>query len=63
MKLEPASPIPPAGLRELLKDLGDGENGYLGTPVPSGKRTLEEYLRQCVAMTDPAQPTTDHHGH
>ncbi len=55
MKLVPASPIPPAGLRELLEDLGDGENGYMGTSVPSGKRTLEEYLRQCVAMTDPAQ--------
>ena len=55
MKLEPASPIPPAGLRELLEDLGDGENGYMGTPVPSGQKTLEEYLRQCVAMTDPAQ--------
>lgn len=55
MKLVPASPIPPAGLRELLEDLGDGENGYMGTSVPSGKRTLEEYLHQCVAMTDPAQ--------
>ena len=55
MKLVSASPIPPAGLRELLEDLGDGENGYMGTPVPTGKRTLEEYLRQCVAMTDPAQ--------
>lgn len=55
MKLVPASPIPPVGLRELLEDLGNGENGYMGTPVPSGKRTLEEYLRQCVAMTDPAQ--------
>ena len=55
MKLEPASLIPPAGLRELLENLGDGENGYMGTPVPSGKMTLDEYLRHCVAMTDPAQ--------
>ena len=55
MKLVPASPIPPAGLRELLEDLGDGENGFMGTPVPSGKRTLEDYLHHCVAMTDPAQ--------
>ena len=55
LKLEPASPIPPAGLRELLNDLGDGENGYMGTPVPSGKMALEEYLRRCVAATDPAQ--------
>ena len=55
LKLEPAAPIPPAGLRELLEDLGDGENGYMGTPVPSGKSTLEDYLRQCVAMTDSAQ--------
>ncbi len=55
MKLEPASSIPPDGLRELLEDLGDGENGYMGTPVPSGQKTLEEYLHQCVAMTDPAQ--------
>ena len=54
MKLEAASPVPPAGLRELLEDLGDGENGYMGTPVPSRKMTLEEYLRHCVAMTDPA---------
>ena len=55
LKLEPASPIPPAGLRELLNDLGDGENGYMGTPVPSGKMALEEYLRRCVAVTNPAQ--------
>ena len=54
MKLEPASLVPPPGLRELLEDLGDGENGYMGTPVPSGNMALEEYLRRCVAMTDPA---------
>ncbi|MBP7828446.1 MAG: GNAT family N-acetyltransferase [Kiritimatiellae bacterium] len=55
MHLEPASMNPPRGLAELLRDLGDGENGYMGTPVPSGKLTLEEYLRGCVEGTDPAK--------
>ena len=47
--------MPPPGLRELLEDIGDGENGYMGTPVPSGKMTLAAYLRQCVDLTDPAK--------
>ncbi|MDX9971479.1 MAG: GNAT family N-acetyltransferase [FCB group bacterium] len=53
IKLEAASLIPPAGLLEMLTELGGGENGFGGTSVPSGRATLEEYLRQCVEMPDP----------
>lgn len=55
IRLEPASPNPPPGLKELLADLGAGENGFGGTPVHAGKATLEEYLRQCCDMPDPTK--------
>lgn len=55
MKLEAASERAPSGLLELLRDLGDGENGFMGTPVPSGRMRLEAYLRQCMEGTDPAR--------
>ena len=52
MKLEAASTTPPKTLREFLTDLGDGENGFMGTRVPAGEVSLEDYLQQCCAMTD-----------
>jgi len=52
MRLEAASINPPRGLAELITDLGDGENGFGGTPVHTGELTLEEYLQRCIAMTD-----------
>jgi len=35
-------------------ELGDGENGFTGTPFHRGEMTLEEYLRWCCDMSDPA---------
>jgi predicted acetyltransferase len=55
MKLAASSLDPPPGLRELLADLADGENGFSGTPVHAGAMTLKEYLQSCVDMTDPAK--------
>src|SRR5262249_28041907 len=55
MNLQPASVYPPPGLRELLIDLGQGENGFGGTSVASGELSLEEYLRRCCDMSDPAK--------
>jgi predicted acetyltransferase len=52
MHLEPASLTAPRGLAELLADLGDGENGFNGTPVASGAMSIPEYLQSCVDMTD-----------
>ena len=45
MRLEAATRKPPPGVEALLADLGDGENGFGGTPVPSGKATLDEATR------------------
>jgi len=47
MMLEPASPAPPRGLERLLADLGQGENGFMGTPVATGEATLAEFLLRC----------------
>ena len=55
MKLEAATMNPPPGIQELLTDLGDGENGFGGTSVHTGEIALEEYLRQCCDMPDPAK--------
>lgn len=52
IKLEAASLVPPKELEELLNDLGDGENGFTGTPVHNGKMSLHEYLQNCCDMTD-----------
>ena len=54
MRLEAATRKPPPGVEALLADLGDGENGFGGTPVPSGKATLDEFLQRCCAGADPA---------
>ncbi|MDX1497349.1 MAG: GNAT family N-acetyltransferase [Salinisphaeraceae bacterium] len=55
MRLEAASTNMPHGLAELLRDLGDGENGFGGTPVSSGELALEEYVEKCIEMTDVAK--------
>jgi predicted acetyltransferase len=52
MKLEKVSLSPPKGLYEFLVDLGDGESGASGTPVPSGAMSLDGYLQKCCDMID-----------
>ena len=52
MRLENASLNPPQGLSEFLADLGDGENGFSGTPVHNGEASLQEYLQTCCDGTD-----------
>jgi predicted acetyltransferase len=52
MRLERASLAPPKGLQDFLVDLGDGENGFGGTPVYNGELSLQEYLQICCDMTD-----------
>ncbi len=46
---------PPPGLLDFLIQLGDGENGFSGTPVGVGDLTLPAYLQQCCDMPDPAK--------
>lgn len=55
VRLVAASPTVPAGLSVLLADLGNGENGFGGTPVASGRATLDEFLQHCCDMADPAR--------
>jgi predicted acetyltransferase len=50
MHLEAASTNTPRGLAELIADLGNGENGFGGTPVGTGEMTIEEYLQRCINM-------------
>lgn len=52
MRFEKVSLAPLKGLQEFLEDLGDGENGFSGTPVHSGELSLQEYLQICCDMTD-----------
>ena len=60
MRIEPASATPRSGLRELLADLGGGENGFTGTPVHTGEATVEQYLRRCCEMPDPGKLRPGH---
>lgn len=53
MKIEAASLNMPLGLRELLIDLGVGENRFGSMPVHTGESTVEEYLHRCREMADP----------
>jgi predicted acetyltransferase len=55
MRLIPASNVPPAGLRDLLGELGNGESGFSGTAFGRGEATLEEYLRMCCDGPDPTK--------
>ena len=52
MKLVEASLNPSKGLNDFLFDLGDGENGFSGTPINHGEVSLHEYLQSCVDGTD-----------
>lgn len=52
MKLEEASLSSPNGLSEFLTVLGEGENGFSGTPVHNGEVTLDEYLQSCCDGKD-----------
>ena len=52
MRLEKASLNAPKGLQDFLAVLGEGKNGFSGTPVHNGKATLQEYLKSCCDMTD-----------
>jgi predicted acetyltransferase len=54
VRLQEASTTPPPGLNDLLADLGDGENGFGGTPVATGEATLAEFLQRCCDMADAA---------
>ena len=53
MRLEQASMLIPQSLPELLADLGSGESGFSGTPVHTGEKTIEQYLRICCDVPDP----------
>jgi len=55
MRLVAASFPTPSELTELLLDLDAGENGFGGTPVSTGELTLNEYIQQCLEMTDVAK--------
>lgn len=55
VRLEAASLTPPAQLREMLTELGTGENGFSGTPFFRGEITLAEYLQSCCDGPDPAK--------
>lgn len=52
MRLTQASLDAPKGLAEFLAELGDGENGFSGTPVHNGETPLQEYLQLCCDQTD-----------
>jgi len=51
MRLVPASLDPPPGLADFLHEIGDGENGFLGSGFASGTASLAEYLRSLVDMS------------
>lgn len=55
IRLEAASMVPPKGLEAFLADLGEGENGFGGTPVFTAQATLQEYLCGCCEMQDPSR--------
>ena len=52
MRLEEASLKPPKGLLAFLRDLGEGENGFSGTPVHNGSVSLRRYLQTCIEGAD-----------
>ena len=50
VRLVRASLEPPAGLQELLQQLGDGENGFVGTGQAPSTESLDAYLQSMVDM-------------
>lgn len=55
MQLQKASVHPPAGVRELLLELGAGERGFGGTSFGRGEATLEQFLAECCDGEDPVR--------
>jgi predicted acetyltransferase len=55
---EAASAIAPLGLIELLRELGQGQNGFVGTSFGAGECTLEEYLQR-VMQSDRVSVSSD----
>ena len=55
MRLIRASRKPPQGLADFLTELGDGENGFTGTPFSRGEMTLGDYLQSLCDGRDPAK--------
>lgn len=52
-RLVPASLAAPAGLRDFLLEIGDGENGFLGErDVVNGALHLDAFLRRLVDMSE-----------
>ncbi len=52
MRLVKASLEPPAGLLDLIREIGDGENGFVGEEdLIRGKIDLQAYLLHLVDMT------------
>ncbi len=50
--LEPASVAAPAGLENMLHELGDGESGFGGTTFGRGEETLAAFLDERVRYAD-----------
>jgi predicted acetyltransferase len=55
MHLERLSLCPPAGVAELLLELGAGETGVGGTSFGRGEVGLDEFLRESLDGEDPAK--------
>jgi predicted acetyltransferase len=52
MRLVKASPDPPDGLDEFLRELGEGERGFGGTPHAADAQSLGDFLTRLVAMSE-----------
>jgi predicted acetyltransferase len=55
MHLEQATLKAPPGLAALIQDLGNGENGFGGTPVARGEMDLDGFLQRCLDNADPGK--------
>jgi predicted acetyltransferase len=58
MKLQAVTATAPPGALELLTALGDGENGFGGTPVGSDPAQLDDWLDYCRHIAE-APPLSD----
>jgi predicted acetyltransferase len=52
MKLQAVNATAPPGALELLTALGEGENGFGGTPVGSDPKQLDDWLDYCVHIAE-----------
>lgn len=48
VKLVEVSEQKPEQLMDMLQEFGEGENGFGGTGVATGKMSLDEYDRKCM---------------